>query len=228
MKRLLTVAGIALLVAMVGIGGASLVASAQDDTSADGPFDFAARFKEALAGILGISVDEYDSAVDQAQQQVVDEAVADGWLTDEQAELMRWRMEQQAEKGFDGPGLMGGRGMGGRGLAGRLDRDELLSIAADKLGLSLTELLTELKDGQSIADLAKEQGVDTQVIVDAVMVEVKQDLDEAVADGDMTQNQADYQYEQIQERITDRLDDTHAGMEPGGRPGRGMRGGPGL
>ena len=65
----------------------------------------ATKFKEALAGILGISVDDYNAAVDKAQQQVLDEAVADGVLTEDQAEMMQWRMSQEP-----GPGL---RGMGG-------------------------------------------------------------------------------------------------------------------
>jgi hypothetical protein len=220
MKKLWKVVGIVTLVAILGAVGLSAVAYAQDEDVAS-PFDFVGRFKDALAGILGISVDEYDAAVEQAQGQVVDEAVADGWLTEEQAELMAWRMAQAPDSGMRGMDLGFGRlamehGIGGMG-------DNLVSVAADQLGLSLTELLTELQAGKSIAEVAEEKGVDTQTIIDAYVAELKADLDEAVADGDMTQTQADYALEQAQVRVVDQLDE--AGLGRLGGHGRGRHGG---
>ncbi len=228
MKRFYKIAGIAALVAILGIATVGAVVMAQDSSSGtDEPFDFAARFKAALADILGISVEEYDAAVDKAQERVVDEAVTEGWLTEEQAELLRWRMEQAPQ--FGGKGLGPGLGPGfGRGMGGFMG-DNLVSIAADKLGMKLTELLTELQNGKSIADVAKEKGVDTQTIVDAYMAQVKEKLDEAVADGRITQKQADYQLQQIEQRVTDQLDNTWPDDCHGykGRRG-GMMGFPGL
>jgi hypothetical protein len=225
MKKVWKVLGIATLVAILGAVGLSAVAYAQED-DAGTPFDFLGSFKEALADILGISVDEYDAAVEQAQGQVVDEALAEGWLTEEQAELMAWRMAQAPNAGMRGMGfgkLPMGRGIGSLG-------DKLVSLAADELGLSLTELLTELQDGKSIADVAAEQGVDTQTIVDAYVAKLKADLDEAVAEGDMTQTQADYALEKAQERVLDLLEGAGFGEAQGFGRGRhgGMRGFPGL
>lgn len=210
--------GIATLVAILGVAAAGAVVYAQDDGSG-GPFDFNGKFREAIAEILGISVDEYDAAVEKAQGQVVDEALDEGWLTEEQAELLRWRMEQAP-----GPGMPGmGRGFDkfGRGLM--VGGDNLLSIAADELGMGLTDLLTELQDGKSIADVAEEKGVDTQAIVDAYLAQLQEKLDEAVAEGRITQNQADYQLERAEQRVTDHLNDT--GLHPfhgGGRHGGPM------
>jgi hypothetical protein len=224
MKQFWKLAGVATLVAILGVAALGAVAYAQDDEGA--PFDFHGRFREALASALGVTVDEYDAAVDQAQEQVVGEAVAEGWLTDEQAELLRWRMDQAP--GSDMHGM--GKGMRDFGPGLRGGGDNLVSIAADKLGMSLTDLLTELQAGKSIADVAAEKSVDVQTIADAYLAQLKENLDESVTRGKITQKQADYSLEQAEERVTDQLnrtwEDGFHGFPGGGRPGR-MRGFPG-
>ena len=139
-------------------------------------------FREAVAGVLGVSVEEYDAAVNQAQEQVLDDALADGWPTVEQAELRQWRSDQAPGSGLRvmAEGLQGSRpGMRGVG-------DNLVSVAADELGMSLTELLTELRAGTSIAGVAADKGVDAQDVADAYLAQIKVTLDEAVAEGRIT------------------------------------------
>jgi hypothetical protein len=222
MKKGWKIVGVAVLIAILGLAGVSAVALAQAaDTGSSSPFDFATRFREALAGVLGISVDQYNAAVDKAEKQVVDEAVAEGWLTDEQAEMLQWRLDQHSEE-FLGKGM--GFGMRGGPMGFRMGgSDSLYSVAADKLGMKLTELLTELQKDKSIADVAKDKGVDTQSIIDAYVAQAKAKLDESVADGDITQKQADFQLEQLTDRVTDQVDSTGVGghMERG-RHGGGM------
>jgi hypothetical protein len=206
MRKFWKIAGIATLVAILGVAAVGAVVYAQDDGSG-GPFDFGGRFRQALADILGISVEEYDAAVEQAQDRVVDEALDEGWLTEDQAEMLRWRMDQAP--GFGMRGMDKGFGGFEHGMFGH--RNNLISIAADQLDMSLTDLLTELQDGKSIADVAAEKGVDTGAIVDAYLAELKTDLDEAVAEGRITQNQADYSLEQAEERAVDQLSNTWEG-----------------
>jgi hypothetical protein len=169
-------------------------------------------------------VEEYDAAVEQAQDRVVGEAVDEGWLTEDQAEMLRWRMDQAP--GFGMRGRDKGFGGFGRGMFG--PGNSLVSIAADELGMSLTDLLTELQDGKSIADVAAEKGVDTGVIVDAYLAELKEDLDEGVAEGRITQKQADYALEQAEERAVDQLDNAWEGGFRGGGHRGGMMGFPGM
>ena len=57
MKNLWKVVGLASLVASLGVVSLGLVAYAQDDESGDS-FDFNGRFRETIAGILSIGVDE--------------------------------------------------------------------------------------------------------------------------------------------------------------------------
>jgi hypothetical protein len=224
MKQFWKIVGIAAVVAILGVATVGAVALAQDDGSST-PFDFAARFKEALAAALGISVDEYDAAVDKAQDQVVADALTEGWLTEEQAQSLQERMDraQDGGMGFMGRGFDGmGRGFNGMDRGPKEGSSRLLSAAAEALGMTADDLRTEMEAGKSIADLAAEKGVDTQVIIDAYLAKVKADLDAAVAEGSITQNQADYQLQQAEERAVDRLDNT--GFE--GPHGGGHHGGP--
>jgi hypothetical protein len=226
MKRVWKIVGIAVVVAILGVAIVGVAAFAQGDTgTSDSPFDYVTKFKEALAGILGISVDDYNAAVDKAEQQVVDQAMSEGWLTQDQADMLQWRLDQ-APAGA-GLGMEMGRGFGKMGMGGP-GGDNMLSIAADKLGMKLTELLTELQGGKTIADVAKEKSVDTQTIVDAYLAKVKENLDQSVADGNITQKQADYQLEQAKTRATDQLDNTWQRFDHGGGRGHGGMMGPGM
>jgi hypothetical protein len=225
MNKLWKIVGIATLVAVLGAATVGAVAYAQDEGS-EGPFAFGTRFREAVAGILGINVDEYDAAVEQAREQVVDEALEEGWLTEDQAERMRERMEQGfGPRGMD-KGFMVPRG----GFMGR-GGDSLFAVAAEQLDLSVEDLHAELQDGKTIADLAQERGVNPQDIVDTYLAQLGETLNQAVEDGKLTQKQADWMLEQATEAAPDRLENAcegrfPGGMRGGGRPG-GMRGFPG-
>ncbi len=228
MKKFWKIAGIVTLVAVLGVTAVGAVAFAQDaEDGADWPFNFRERFTEAIAGVLGISVEEYDAAVDTAQGQVLDEAVAEGWLTEEQAEQVRERVAE----GF-GPGTRGGmRGgkfgpmHGGHGGFMGGPENSLVGVAADQLDMTVEELLEALDGETSIADVATEQGVEPQAIADAHLAQIAERLDEAVAEGYLTQERADWMLEQATERVQECL------YEPfefeGPCHGGGFRGGPG-
>jgi len=224
MKKFWTIVGIATLVAVLGVVSLGAVAYAQDDGSG-GPFDFGGRFREAVAGVLGISVEEYDAAVEQAREQVVGEALDEGWLTEDQAEKMQERFEE-------GPGGRMGRGfmMPHMGFMGR-GKTSLVGVAAEKLDMPVEDLFAELQDGKSIADVAEDNDVDPQQIIDTYLAELGETLKQAVEDGKMTQNQADWMLEQATETAPDQLNNTWEGRFPGGCPGGGrpgrMRGVPG-
>jgi hypothetical protein len=228
MKKHWKILGIVTLVAILGVAAIGAVALAQDSSNGSNtPFNFQQKLREAMANVLGISVDEYDSAVDTATSQVLDEAVTAGVLTQDQAD----QVEQRAQQGF-GPGIGGGffgRGMDafGRGLGhgGFMWGSEtsLLSVAADQIGMTVSDLTTELQSGKSIADVAADKGVDTQVIVKAFVDQLTATLNQAVTDGRITQAQADTMVQQAQERVPELLDNAYGNCMPGG----GFRGGRG-
>jgi hypothetical protein len=218
MKRFLKIAGIATLVAVLAVGAVSAVALAQEGSEDSSGWNFRERLHQAIAGILGISVEEYETAIDTAQGQVLDEAVADGWLTQEQAEKMQERMNQAPGPHPMGRGFPGGHGAwGGRG-------NPLISVAADELGMELSDLMAELQEGKSIAEVAEEQGVDPQTIADAHLAQVAETLADAVENERITQEQADSTLEHITETVDDQLESACGGFRPGGFMGRGGRG----
>jgi len=227
MKKAWKYVGIAALVVVLAVGSMTVIAYAQDPAGeADGPFDFFGRFRQNLAGILGLSVEQYDSAVVQARDQTLDEAVAEGWLTQDQADQIRERIEETP----DGTpwGLEPGLGKHGRDMMGDWDlkgeRTRLLTIAAEQLGMTEDDLQAALRDEQTLLDLAQEKGVDVQTIVDAYIAQLTEKLDQAVADGEMTQNQADWMLAQAQEQVVERINGTWEKLGPGSSP-HGHRGG---
>jgi len=232
MRKFWKVAAVVAVVVVLGTAALAAVAVAQGGTDGiKGTFaDLRQEFHDAVARVLGISSEQYDTALNQAREEVLDKAVKEGNLTQEQADQIR----ERADEGF-GPGMMGGgfgRGMMGRGMMGRgwgLDmmgdsEESLIAVAADKLGMTVEDLQTQLKDGKTVADLAKEKGVDLQTIVDAFMASRQEKLSQAVADGKITQEQADQMLENMRDMIEDHLNGEMPMYGPGGCGGRGMMG----
>jgi hypothetical protein len=68
-----------------------------------------------------------------------------------------------------------------------------LESAASVLGMSGGDLKKQLVSGKTLADLAKEKGIDVQKVIDAEKQSIIDGLNQAVKDGKMTQQQADEQ-----------------------------------
>src|SRR4029079_9196921 len=99
-----------------------------------------------------------------------------------------------------------------------------LGVVASTIGISEDDLRTALQGGQSIADIAKAHNVDPQAVIDALVADASKHLDQAVADGKLTQEQADQMKADLPQRMADFV--TTAAMA-GGCPGMGG-GGPGA
>jgi polyhydroxyalkanoate synthesis regulator phasin len=178
MKRLLMIAAaVAVLVlAAVAVGG---VATSADE--GDGPIG---TFLEKLADKLGVTEDELKTAIDEARSETIDEAVAEGRLTEEQAERLR-----EGSFPFRGPPLHGPRHL------------HLMEAAAEVLGMPQDELMEQLRDGNSLAEVAEAKDMSVEDFKAALLDEIQARLGELVAEGDLTQEQADRMFENIQENI---------------------------
>jgi hypothetical protein len=115
------------------------------------------------------------------------------------------------EAPLGGPGRRGHHGPG-RGFAFRAGFD----AAAEALGITEDELRAALEDGQSIAEVAEANGVDVQAVIDALVDEVETHLDEEVAEGDLTQAEADEKLANTTERITELVNREGLGFRFGG------------
>lgn len=121
---------------------------------------------QLLADALGISLDELHAAQEQAFTKGLDQAVADGRLTREQADLM----------------------LAGRLLRTLIDRQ---ALTAQILGMTPEELQAAHDAGKTLRDLLAAKGIDPQDFQSQMQAAVDQIIAKAVADGLITQAQAD-------------------------------------
>jgi hypothetical protein len=120
-----------------------------------------------------VTPDALESALKAAAADRVDAAAAAGRLTQDQASGLRQRI-QSAEPG----GLF--RGAHRHGLRG------IFKLAADYLGLTPTQLLQQLRTGNSLADVAKAQGKSVDGLEAAILDSAKARLEQAVANNRIT------------------------------------------
>jgi len=140
------------------------------------------RGPQELLEALGLSQED----VKEAMGAVLEEKVADGTLTQEQADrMMEWL---DGEVGM----RMGkfGRRMGDFGM---------FEDICELLGLSPEEFREQLRGGKSLAEILEEQGVDREELHEAILAGVTERIEEKVADGTLTQEQADRILERIDE-----------------------------
>jgi transposase-like protein len=109
--------------------------------------------------------------------------VEDGTLTQEQAAAVEEALEEAR------PDHELGGGLGLRRLVFGFGAD--LSTVAESVGIGEDELRSALEDGRTIAEIAEEHGVDVHQLMDDIVAAQRERLDEAVAEGDLTQEEAD-------------------------------------
>jgi len=78
-------------------------------------------------------------------------------------------------------------------------------VAADKLGMTVDELQTQLKDGKTIAIWPQRKALTCRLLSDAFIAARQEALSQAVADGKITQAQADQMLENMREMVEDHL-----------------------
>ena len=80
---------------------------------------------------------------------------------------------------------------GGYGMRFGANGSTLVNITADVTGLSVTDVVAELQAGQTFAQVAQAHGKTASDLVTAFLAERESALDQAVADGRITQETAD-------------------------------------
>ena len=94
-------------------------------------------------------------------------------------------------------------------------RSHGLDTAAETIGISVDDLRAELEDGQTIAEVAEANGVDRQVVVDALVDASNERLDQKVEDGQLTAEEADERRSEAEERAAAKVDGEHMRGERG-------------
>lgn len=173
-------------------------------------------FLDQLAAALNIQRSALDSAIVSAGTRTADTAVQQGTLTQAQADALKARV-QAGDLGA----LLGDHAKaGGRGELGGV-KQAMLNAAAKALNVTAAELQTQLRGGQTLAQIAQAHGTTEQAVVAAALAAAKTQLDQNVVSGGLTRAQADAIYAQLQQQGTN-LFTSHGP----GRGGRNRSGGP--
>jgi hypothetical protein len=141
-------------------------------------------------------VDGLKNAILAAAKSDLDKAVSDKKLTQSQADDVYNRLKDRIDDMVNGQLGFHDHGPG-------LFRFDDLSAAAKYLGLSDSALRDQLRDGKSLADVAKAQSKDLDGLKNAILAAQKSALDKAVSDKKLTQSQADDIYNGLKDRIDD-------------------------
>jgi transposase-like protein len=228
MKRILAGLATTGILAVGGIAAAGALGPAAPDGApddaavADGPHVHHPRVLRgalaAAADAIGIDTDELvadlragASVADVAEEHGVDpdDVVAaivdatnerlDAWQEEELPGLAEDFVRRAPSEDFDGHrrhGLGDAPLRGARGLLG-----DGLATAADAIGVDVEELRSALREGSTIADVARDHDVDPQAVVDAVVDAAMQRIDAALDDG-IDADRAETLRERLTERVT--------------------------
>jgi polyhydroxyalkanoate synthesis regulator phasin len=120
----------------------------------------------------------------------LEDLVADGTITATQADAVADHLAQL------GPGPRRGHLLR-RHIAISLD------IAAETIGIERSELVEALADGQTIAEIAADNGTNAGAVIDALIAAHEAKLDELVTDGSITAEEAAERAAEAADRIAD-------------------------
>lgn len=151
--------------------------------------------------------------------------VDNGTITQAQADAIIKSFTKMAEQfrshhaGRPEGGPWGDRGKGfradfGKGFGGEFGHSfKALQDAYTALNMSPAELGRELLDGKTLAEIARARGVDPQVLIDAALAPVTEQLDRAVANGRMSRAEADQRLAEATKAIGDAVNNGSLGPD---------------
>lgn len=207
MKKLGMIAGAsALLVLGIVLGAffagpllvsASSTSSSQHTTitastpSADTMSQYCTDYMTSLAKRLNVSADTLNKAQQGAMEDVLAKLVKDGKLTQAQADKLKTHIADIAQCNFKNLG----KGNNSGNQANMQNLQKYMTVIANDvsrdLHLSTTDLQAKLQSGQTLSAIAKAQGVSETALQTSVKNAIQDALKQAVANGDLTQAQAD-------------------------------------
>jgi polyhydroxyalkanoate synthesis regulator phasin len=197
------------IAAAIGVG-----ASVMAQTPVPGT-DTGKSMVDRIAEKLGISSQELSEAIESSAYDAIDERVTAGDLTDEQAQRLKDRIAELPDGALIGPGRRG-FGPGGRG-PGAVHRIFGGGALAEFLGITADQLRRELQaEGATLASVAAAHGKSREDLKAFMLGQIEGKLDERVAEGSLTQEEADAVLADKGEML-DAIVDKELPAFPGGR-----------
>jgi hypothetical protein len=229
--RILVPISLVLAVAAGGVAGAvmgvpALSGAAETTTTpkpATAPFpgSFAAHTGspelQAAAQALGLTVQQLRTDLSDGKTTIADIAKQRGVDLNKVIDAMTNADRQRIQKIVNSPwpnmpslppGL--GPNVGGPGALGRfgprlgfrLGGPAAMSAAANALGITTQQLATDLRNGQTIAQIATANHVDVNAVINAMVTQTDSTIDHAQSNGTITAAQANAAKTKVKEAIT--------------------------
>jgi uncharacterized protein YidB (DUF937 family) len=185
-------------------GDADEPQSGATDPGSERCMDFNAR----LAENLGISEEDLESAMTATQLELLDEAIADGDVDEEDAGAIREQIESGDQQICLGFGF-------NKHLSGAFEKPGFLpafgllsepAAVAEFLGVDPAEVLEAFAGGDSLAELAEANGKTRDELKAYLTERVQARLDEAVANGMLEQQNADELIAEFEEHLDTLID----------------------
>ncbi len=204
MRGIWKIALVAITILVLGGTATGFVVAQSGDDDGAAPTQEAqkARGEDFLANLaenLGISQEDLEAAIRQTALDLVDEKVADGTLTEEEAAKIRERIEEGDGLPFFGGGKhkrpQGGLHGGGEALA-------------EFLGITVEELQEARQDDQSLAQIAEATGVSRDDLIAFLVSQVEEQLAAKVEEGKIDQERADEMLAKFEENVDELVDST--------------------
>jgi hypothetical protein len=195
--------------AALGGGGAAVAASQGSSTA---PQAQSQAIVADAAGQLGVSTTALTAAIKKAMVDQIEAQVTAGTITKAQATRLEARLAKA-----DAPLFAFGGGPGG-GQRGHGGGPISFDAAATYIGVTTSELRTQLAAGKTLAAIATANGKTVDGLKAALTTAATNDINAAVTAGRLTQAQADKILAALPARLDQEINDTHAGG-PGGGPG---------
>jgi len=207
----LTLGGV-LAVGLVGAGAAIAATEFSSPSQRD------SGIISDAASQLGVQPNALSGALTKAVEDQINAEVSAGQISQAQATALEARIAAGQAPLFAGVGGGFGRGFGGGvGVGGAFGGGDL-SAAVTYLGLTTTQIQTDLQGGQTLAQIATAQGKTADGLVQALVTADEAKLDTAVAAGTLTSAQEQTIETNLQQQITNRIKST--GPAGGGFAGR--------
>lgn len=192
LKRKIVAAGVVVL----AVAGAGAAIAATRDTS---PQAESQAVVNDAARQLGVQPGELSAALKKALSNRVDAAVKAGRLSKAEGDAIKARINSGEFPLFGGPHRSFGRFGHGFPHGPRHD----LSDAASYLGLTEAQLRTQLNQGKTLAQVAKDRDKSVDGLVEKLVEAKKARIEDAVEDGRLTRGQADEILAELNERVTE-------------------------
>lgn len=138
-----------------------------------------------IAAAKGVSEQQVIDLLVKQQTQRIDQAVQAGKVTSDKASQFKAKLPERVKQMVEQKGLFKEH-KGQKAHKGHYGNFGHLNEAASVLGMTPKDLMTQLKSGKSIKDIAQAKGISEQQVIDALLQKDKERITNFVEKSDWT------------------------------------------